>query len=198
MKKYLKKCLILAGAPYAPYGFYPPPPPLTAPGHGPPSAQMHQAKAATTTSVIVSATAAAPSTSAATSSGRPPNPPPALSEPSSKSGNQSQALQLKASPSKSASPSRLPQDNKIMAEPRKKLTTLQAYSTESNTKKSPQATERPESHSSSPRHQAEAVEDLSSTPATPDNAPTADQSRPASEFSGLVSYFSSQHDDYNT
>ncbi|KAM7351341.1 uncharacterized protein ACRADG_004237 isoform 2-T2 [Cochliomyia hominivorax] len=92
----------------------------------------------------------------------------------------------------------------IETEPRKKLTTLEAFST-SKAKKSP---ERPNTNDSTTLTQnspvpSNEVNDDSSTPGATDNTPATEESnsRPegqASEFSGLVSYFSSQHDDYNT
>lgn len=82
--------------------------------------------------------------------------------------------------------------------PRKKLTTLQAY-TSGTSKKSPVSDS---SGSRSPPNPSIGINDDSSPVLTLENTTTAEESAnkedKASEFSGLVSYFSSQHDDYNT
>lgn len=78
---------------------------------------------------------------------------------------------------------------------RKQLTTLEEYSASSSRVKSPiQQEELLSTTQDSPCNKQDVADDpqltaIHETPAT---------DRQASEFSGLVSYFSSQHDDYTT
>lgn len=115
-------------------------------------------------------------------------------------------LVIKINPPKSPSPTLShvkPQAAKhdvVVTEPRKKLTTLEAYTTDSS-KKSPLEPVVEASGSNNSPSSADVVDD-SSTPGISDNTISVEQTTvsegQASEFSGLVSYFSSQHDDYNT
>ncbi|XP_067620762.1 titin homolog [Eurosta solidaginis] len=83
--------------------------------------------------------------------------------------------------------------------PRKKLTTLETYATAQTKSPLVIAGESSGSRSSPGGMQADAADDSSSAHGTSSTAVPADRNEgQASEFSGLVSYFSSQHDDYNT
>ncbi|XP_039969202.1 protein piccolo [Bactrocera tryoni] len=85
------------------------------------------------------------------------------------------------------------------APPRKKLTTLETYAVAHTKSPLVIAGESSGSRSSPGGIQAEAADDSSSAQGTTTAAVVADSGEgQASEFSGLVSYFSSQHDDYNT
>ncbi|XP_023297012.2 microtubule-associated protein futsch isoform X1 [Lucilia cuprina] len=204
---------------YPPYGFYPPPPPLTTPpgqrsgsGSAPrPPTQIPPISAALTqapASVIVSAVTAKPTnTPTATPQPTPPPTPEITETKPSAIGHDSPIKTVSPKSSLSPKPVVAPQTEKSIiaavpvAEPRKKLTTLQAYTTSTDKKSPVQPTGDSSGSQSSPAPTTEANDD-SSTPGPTDNAATSEQtSAPdgqASEFSGLVSYFSSQHDDYNT
>ncbi|XP_011182742.2 uncharacterized protein LOC105212455 [Zeugodacus cucurbitae] len=85
------------------------------------------------------------------------------------------------------------------APPRKKLTTLETYAVAQTKSPLVIAGESSGSRSSPGGIQAEPADDSSSAQGAATTAAVADSGEgQASEFSGLVSYFSSQHDDYNT
>ncbi|XP_053961399.1 uncharacterized protein LOC128865269 [Anastrepha ludens] len=83
--------------------------------------------------------------------------------------------------------------------PRKKLTTLETYAVAQTKSPLAIAGESSGSRSSPGGLQADGADDSSSAHGASSSAAAAGSGEgQASEFSGLVSYFSSQHDDYNT
>uniref|UniRef100_A0A1I8NYU6 PHD-type domain-containing protein n=1 Tax=Stomoxys calcitrans TaxID=35570 RepID=A0A1I8NYU6_STOCA len=176
---------------YPPYGFYPPPPPLTTPLRGQTAMQQQPPP-----SVIVSNVPSIPTTSSSSSSGTT-----AVTSPEriQKPVMVKQEMPIKSSPSKTP----VQPTSKPSPEPKKKLTTLEAFTAGSAVVKSPLAITVPVSKPhGSPGHGDQHVDDSPPRP-NRDATPPLSEQRPgndgqASEFSGLVSYFSSQHDDYNT
>uniref|UniRef100_A0A1A9UYB2 PHD-type domain-containing protein n=1 Tax=Glossina austeni TaxID=7395 RepID=A0A1A9UYB2_GLOAU len=174
---------------FPPYVYYPPPPPLTTPIQSQPqtsaSTQMKQTPIpiSSSTSVIVAA------------------PPSASLSPTAIGTSDSSAITPKVTTSKSRSPTDNPGENKSLTESPKKLTTLESYKNSSI--KSPLPVDDESSGSRSPIMHQDPTECSSSPQTVSDSANTAQQHSEdgegkASEFSGLVSYFSSQHSDYNT
>ncbi|KAL9927959.1 uncharacterized protein ACN427_003438 isoform 1-T1 [Glossina fuscipes fuscipes] len=175
---------------FPPYVYYPPPPPLTTPIQSQPqtsaSTQMKQTPIpiSSSTSVIV---AAPPSAS--------------LSPTTIGTSDSSTITPKKVTTSKSRSPTDNPGENKSLIDSPKKLTTLESYKNSSI--KSPLPVDDESSGSRSPIIHQDPTECSSSPQTVSDSANTAQQHSEdgegkASEFSGLVSYFSSQHSDYNT
>uniref|UniRef100_A0A1A9VZS4 PHD-type domain-containing protein n=1 Tax=Glossina brevipalpis TaxID=37001 RepID=A0A1A9VZS4_9MUSC len=176
--------------PFPPYVYYPPPPPLTTPIPSQPqtstSTQIKQTPIpiSSSTSVIV----AAPSS--------------ASLSPAAIGTSDASTITTKIIVSKSRSPTDNASENKSLTESPKKLTTLGSYTNSSI--KSPLPVDGESSGSRSPSTIHQDQTECSSSPQTvSDSANTAQQHSEdgegkASEFSGLVSYFSSQHSDYNT
>lgn len=187
--------IFVSGA-YPPYGFYPPPPPLTTPPPQTPRAALQQP-----TSVIVTNTSSTPtklppasSCSSATSAGE-------SSDLSNKSISVKAEFNIKNSPS---SKPLVSEATKTSPEIRKKLTTLETYTAGDTVTKLPLPLACDITRAkTSPGLQVSLADDSSPTSAASENTPAAPEPQTegeghASEFSGLVSYFSSQHDDYNT
>ncbi|XP_068147457.1 microtubule-associated protein futsch [Drosophila tropicalis] len=177
---------------YPPYGYYPPPPLGTPPAHAAPS------------SVIVSAPPTHPPTTptnhsvSALTRGKSPAPAPAAAQalppvavPPAPAAALPPVTATAPTPA-TAPPAAAPEVVVAAHKPSKKLTTLEAYS---NTK-SPLAPA-----ADSPAAIA-AEEDSSSAhgvcSSAPPGAGTSSSGGGVGEFSGLVSYFSSQQDDYDT
>ncbi|XP_075149115.1 uncharacterized protein LOC142223163 isoform X2 [Haematobia irritans] len=174
---------------YPPYGFYPPPPPLTTPHRAPTSLQQPPA------SVIVS-NVPPPSSNVSTTAASEVNSPERIP----KTVVVKQELDTMTSPSKMT----LNSICKTSPEPKKKLTTLEAYSSGSTAAKPSLVITTPVSKAqSSPgngsRHAVESPPRLNRETPPPISGQRAGSEGHASEFSGLVSYFSSQQqDEYNT
>ncbi|KAI8038106.1 hypothetical protein M5D96_009147 [Drosophila gunungcola] len=162
---------------YPPYGYYPPPPPLTTPSaHAAPS------------SVIVSAPPAGTPTNHSVSSlthGKNLVPIP----PTQSSGPPPAAAPPPAIPSEALS--HKPSVASVITS--KKLTTLEAYPT----RKSPLVVGEVPGPAESTNSPAAIAEDDSGS-AHETRAPPSTGAAAVGEFSGLVSYFSSQQDDYDT
>ncbi|EDW75546.1 uncharacterized protein Dwil_GK23758 [Drosophila willistoni] len=179
---------------YPPYGYYPPPPLATPPAHAAPS------------SVIVSAPPTHPPTTptnhsvSALTRGKSPAPapaaaqvlPPAVAIPPPAPAAALPPVTATAPAPATAPPPAAPEVVVAGHKPSKKLTTLEAYS---NTK-SPLAPAADSPAAIAPEEDSSSAHGVCSS--APPGAGSSSSGGGVGEFSGLVSYFSSQQDDYDT
>ncbi|XP_073822555.1 uncharacterized protein [Musca autumnalis] len=168
--------------PYPPYNFYPPPPPLTTP------VRSQMALQQPPTSVI---TPNVPPSTVQSSKDKPATSRVITDDTIPKSMVIKQEITSESTVLKTT----VQASSKTSPESRKQLTSLEEYAARNSRGKSPisQPAILPTSQDS-PSNKQDSPDDHQLT--TPHETTTSD--RQGSEFSGLVSYFSSQHDDYNT